>query len=157
MVYLPKDASRPRQVEAQKARENRREIVKALSGGEVSRRDLYKWGLFTLTGALALKNGFSPFAQRAIAAVPTGTPRSPFFGEKKFGYALNRLDLQQPVPLKRTQKEVIDANGNSKMEFVAEFPGDLNEPDAHRLSYHTDYNVVKAQGKSNKDNPYTNP
>jgi FtsP/CotA-like multicopper oxidase with cupredoxin domain len=89
--------------------------------------------------------------------VPTGTPRSPLFGEKKFGYALNRLDLQQPVPLKRTQKEVIDANGNSKMEFVAEFPGDLNEPDAHRLSYHTDYNVVKAQGKSNKDNPYTNP
>src|SRR3954471_14146842 len=80
MVYLPKDASRARQSEAQKARNNRAEIVKALSGGQVTRRDLYKWGLFTLTGALALKNGFSPFAQSAFgASVPTGAPRSPLF------------------------------------------------------------------------------
>jgi hypothetical protein len=62
MIYLPKDASRVRQLEAQKARENRAEIVKALSTGQVTRRELHKWGLFTLTGALVLKNGLSPFA-----------------------------------------------------------------------------------------------
>src|SRR4051794_14119058 len=116
MIYLPKDASRQRQAEARKARENRGEIVKALSGGEVTRRDLYKWGLFTLTGALALKNGFSPFAQSALASVPTGAPRSSLYGATKFRFPLNRLSLQQPVPLARKQKEVIDAKGFTKLE-----------------------------------------
>ena len=79
-MYISDKASRIRQREAQKARDNRAEIVKALSLGEISRRDLFKWGIFTATGALALKNGLSPFARSAFAAVPTGTPRSPLFG-----------------------------------------------------------------------------
>jgi hypothetical protein len=44
MRYLPKDASRGRLREAQRARDNRAEIVKALSHGQITRRDLYKWG-----------------------------------------------------------------------------------------------------------------
>src|SRR5215471_8505945 len=78
-MYLSPRASLARQREAQKARDNRAEIVRALSQGQVTRRDLYKWGIFTTTGALALKNGLSPFATSAFAAVPTGTPRSPLF------------------------------------------------------------------------------
>ena len=76
-MYISKNASRIRQLEAQKARDNRAEIVKALSHGQITRRDLYKWGIFTVTGALALKNGLSPFARSAYADVPTGTPRRP--------------------------------------------------------------------------------
>ena len=83
MYYLPIKASRIRQREAQNARNNRAEIIKALSIGQISRRDLYKWGLLTF-GGLALKNGLSPFAPSAFADVPTGTPRSPLFGAQKF-------------------------------------------------------------------------
>ena len=83
MYYLSRDASRIRQREAQNARNNRAEIVRALSIGQITRRDLYKWGLLTF-GGLALKNGLSPFARSAFAAVPTGTPASPLFGAQKF-------------------------------------------------------------------------
>src|SRR5690242_6466729 len=79
MHYLPRNASRMRLREAQRARDNRAEIRKALSTGQVTRRELYKWGIFTATGMLALKNGLSPFAPSALAdgTVPTGTPPSP--------------------------------------------------------------------------------
>ena len=83
-MYISTKASRARQREAQNARDNRAEIVKALSTGQITRRDLYKWDIFTVTGALALKNGLSPFARSAFAAVPTGTPRSPLFNAQKF-------------------------------------------------------------------------
>jgi hypothetical protein len=96
-MYISPKASLARQREAQKARENRAEIVKALSHGQITRRDLYRWGLFTAVGALALKNGPSPFATSAFADVPTGTPRSPLFGAQKFTYRLPRLALQAPV------------------------------------------------------------
>ena len=76
-MYISDKASRIRQREAQKARDNRAEIVRALSQGQITRRDLVKWGVFTATGALALKNGLSPFARSAFADVPTGTPRAP--------------------------------------------------------------------------------
>ena len=64
-MYLPHNASKRRQREAQNARDNRAEIVKALSTGQVSRRELMKWGIFTATGALANVNGLSPFASSA--------------------------------------------------------------------------------------------
>src|SRR4029077_10033763 len=100
-MYLSKNASRIRQREAQNARNNRAEIVKALSLGQITRRDLYKWGLLTTTGAIALKNGLSPFARSAFAAVPTGTPLSPLFGAQKFTQPMQRLALQTPMPLTR--------------------------------------------------------
>src|SRR5262245_270827 len=101
VMYLTGKESRIRQREAQKARDNRAEIVKALSLGQISRRDLFKWGIFTATGALVLKNGLSPFARSAFAAVPTGTPRSPLFGAARFSQKMPRLRLQTPMPLMR--------------------------------------------------------
>src|SRR5262252_10403369 len=128
MHYLSSKASRIRQREAQDARNNRAEIVKALSIGQITRRDLYKWGLLTF-GGLAVKNGLSPFARSAFAAVPTGTPRSPLFNAQKFTQPLPRLALQTPTPLTR------DADGN------AAFPAALGERPAKRLSYHTDFSA----------------
>src|ERR1700742_4940195 len=98
-MYISPKASAARQREAQNARDNRAEVIKALGMGQITRRDLYKWGVFTATGALALKNGFSPFAQSAFASIPTGTPRSPLFGAAKFSQPLPRLALQTPIPL----------------------------------------------------------
>ena len=91
-MYLPKDASRNRIREAQKARENRAEIVKARSHGQISRRELFRWGLFTTSGLLVCKNGFSAYAPSAYGQVPTGTPRSPLFGARKFTQPFRRLE-----------------------------------------------------------------
>src|SRR5215813_8526793 len=142
-MYISTKASRIRQREAQKARDNRAEIVQALSAGQITRRDLYKWGIFTGLGALALKNGLSPFATSAFAAIPTGTPRSPLFNAQKFTARLPRLALQTPVPMTR------DADGN------AAFPAALGERPAKRLSYHTDFTA--AGGNANPNNPFKNP
>src|SRR6266481_10057742 len=99
-MYISNKASRIRQREAQNARNNRADIVKALSLGQITRRDLYRWGLLTFSG-LALKNGLSPFARSAFAAVPTGTPSSPLFNAQKFTQPMPRLRLQTPQPLIR--------------------------------------------------------
>src|SRR5499426_1266460 len=114
-MYLTSKASRIRQREAQRARDNRAEIIKARSIGQITRRDLYKWGILTATGALALKNGLSPFARSAFAQVPTGTPASPLFGAQRFTTRLPRLVVQKPIPL------IGDADGNAA--FPAS-PGD---------------------------------
>src|SRR5262250_3633738 len=130
MYFLSTKASRVRQREAQNARNNRAEIIRALSIGQISRRDLYKWGLLTF-GGLALKNGLSPFAPSAFAdGVPTGTPRSPLFGAQKFTQRMPRLALQTPIPLTMS---------GTGLDAVANFPAALNEPAAKRLSYHTDF------------------
>lgn len=133
-MYLSWKASRVRQREAQNARNNRAEIVKALGNGQITRRDLYRWGIFTVTGALALKNGLSPFAPSAFAEdIPTGTPPSPRFGAQKFSQRMPRLALQTPIPLTRD-----NATGN------ALFPAALGERPAKRLSYHTDFTANPA-------------
>ena len=97
-MYLSSRASRIRQREAQHARANRAEIIKALSIGQITRRDLFRWGIFTSSGLLVCKNGLSPFARSAFAQVPTGTPRSPLFNAQKFSQPMPRLDLQTPGP-----------------------------------------------------------
>jgi FtsP/CotA-like multicopper oxidase with cupredoxin domain len=132
MFYLSPKASRIRQREAQNARNNRAEIVKALSLGQITRRDLYKWGLLT-AGGLALKNGLSPFARSAFANVPTGTPPSPLFGVQKFTQPLPRLALQQPTPLTQVPSADPASAGD------AAFPASFGELPARRLSYHTDF------------------
>ena len=141
-MYLPKNASRIRQREAQKARDNRAEIVRALSQGQITRRDLVKWGIFTAGGALALKNGLSPFARSAFADVPTGTPRSPLFGAARFTQRMSRLRVQTPLPLVR----------NASDEAV--FPAGLGYDNAKRLSYHEDFNN---HGGPVAQNPFRNP
>src|SRR5471030_3045631 len=99
MYYLSSKASRIRQIEAQRARDNRAEIVKAHSHGQITRRDLYKWGLLTATGLLVVKNGLSPLARSAFAAVPTGTPRSPLNNARPFFKEFDRLFVPTPIPL----------------------------------------------------------
>src|SRR5262249_6627060 len=98
-MFLSPKSSRIRLREAQRARNNRAEIHRALSLGQISRRDLIKWGIMTSGGILVCKNGLSPLAPSAFADnVPTGTPPSPLFGAKKFVSKMRRLDLPQPPP-----------------------------------------------------------
>jgi FtsP/CotA-like multicopper oxidase with cupredoxin domain len=142
-MYLPKDASKNRQREADNARNNRLEIVKALNCGQITKRDLFKWGIFTTAGVLAEKNGLSPFARSAYAQVPTGTPRSPLFGAQKFTSPMLRLNLQKPIPLTRTPE------GHASWGALAP-----NEPAAKRLSWHNDFTTPPAGHTSAE---FTNP
>jgi FtsP/CotA-like multicopper oxidase with cupredoxin domain len=145
-MYISPKASRIRQREAQRARDNRAEIVKARALGQVTRRDLIRWGIFTAGGALVCKNGLSPFARSAFAQVPTGVPRSPLFGAQKFAQPLHRLNLQTPVPVTPFQRDG---------ELDAVFQGPYgNEPHARRLSYHTDFSTPP-NGTTAAD--FTNP
>ena len=153
-MYISSKASRIRQREAQNARNNRAEIVKALSLGQITRRDLYKWGLLTTTGAIALKNGLSPFARSAFAAVPTGTPLSPLFGAQKFTQRLNRLALQTPQPLTRIPHDGNPNNDTARWPVAAgELLRDGTAKDAKRLSYHDDFS--NNPGNPNFVNPVT--
>ena len=93
-IYLPGNASNARLREAERARRNRAEIVRELSWGRVSRRDLIKMGLFTAGGMLAPIGGLNPFVKNLSAAVgPTGTPPSPRWGVKDFTQAMPRFDV----------------------------------------------------------------
>ena len=74
--YLPWNASNARKRDAERARKNRAEIIRELSWGRVSRRDLIKWGLFTSAGLLAPVGGLNPFVGSASAS-GDGIPRSP--------------------------------------------------------------------------------
>lgn len=142
-MYLPKSASKNRQREAQKSRDNRSEIVRALHLGEVTRRDLFRMGIFTVTGALALKNGLSPFATSAYGAIPVGTPRSPMYGVKKFTQPLNRLNLQKPSPLTR-----MNVAGKAEMAF----PTSMGQLNAKGSSWHEEFT---ASGGQQYYNPVT--
>jgi FtsP/CotA-like multicopper oxidase with cupredoxin domain len=145
-MYISSKASRIRQREAQRARDNRAEIVKARSIGEISRRDLIRWGIFTSSGLLVCKNGLSPFARSAFAAIPTGTPRSPMFGAQKFTQRMPRLRLQTPVKM-----TPLSEGG----EVHAQFGGDYSGlPAAKRMSYHNDFSNF---GGPVANNPFRNP
>jgi FtsP/CotA-like multicopper oxidase with cupredoxin domain len=132
-MYLSRDVSTIRVREAQNARNNRAEIVKALSHGQITRRDLVRSGIYTMGGLLLYKNGLSPFASSAFAdgSVPTGTPRSPLFGAQKFTQPMPRLNLQLPVPMSRLVR-----GSETDAVFGGTFAGERN---ARRLSYHTDF------------------
>jgi FtsP/CotA-like multicopper oxidase with cupredoxin domain len=101
--FLRENASGARLREAAAARDHRREIVKQLSWGRLSRRDLLKCGLFTGAGLLTPIRGLSPFATSVYAAsssdIPTGLPASPLFGVKAFTQPMLRFDLLPRRPL----------------------------------------------------------
>ena len=87
--FLSEKASKARLREAENARKNRAEIVKAYSQGKVTRRELVKWGLITTGGLLAPIHGLNPFVNSAYgqsgpgnqgSGIPTGAPPSPTFG-----------------------------------------------------------------------------
>ena len=148
-MFLTPKSSGIRLREAQRARDNRKEIHRALSLGQITRRDLLKWGIMTSGGILVCKNGLSPLAPSAFADnVPTGTPPSPLFGAKKFVARMPRLDLQQPVPMTKLIRG---------QETDAVFGGTLaGEPNARRLSYHTDFSTPPPDTtKADFTNPIT--
>ncbi|MBI2317328.1 MAG: hypothetical protein HYU75_10070 [Betaproteobacteria bacterium] len=101
-MYLSSKASRARLREAENARSNRLEILKALSQGQITRRDLLKLGLITAGGLLVPIHGLSPFARSAYASdkIPTGLPRSPLFGVQPFTQPMPRFDVlpRHPEP-----------------------------------------------------------
>jgi len=111
--FLRENASRARLREAAAAQANRRDIVKALSWGQVSRRELLKLGLFTGAGLLAPIRGVSPFASSAFAAsgsdIPTGMPPSPLGGVRAFSQPLLRFDVLPHVP-RLTPEPTLESN-----------------------------------------------
>ena len=133
-MYLSVNSSQARVREAEAARKNRAEIVKALSTGQVSRRELFKWGIFTSAGMLANINGLSPFAPSAFAqSVGTGIPRSPFGAALPFTQKMPRLKLQTPIELR--DRKVAG-------ETILDFQAHGGELPAKRLSYHTEFTAT---------------
>src|SRR3954468_11443044 len=93
-MYLSPRASAAVLREAESARRNRLEIVQCLSHGQITRRDLIKWGIFSSAGLLSAKHGLSPFVRSAWGE--TGIPRSPLFGAAPFTFPMLRFDVLQP-------------------------------------------------------------
>jgi len=140
MKYLPWTASKARLRQAENARKNRLEIVKALSHGQVSRRDLLKLGLFTGAGFLAPIGGLNPFVGSANSAggsdIPTGAPPSPLFGVQPFTQPMPRFNVLprnpvsslNPFPTARanqTQRAVDPALGGGFGPIEGRPPGDV--------------------------------
>jgi len=98
-MYLSGNASKARIRDAERARRNRAEIVRELSWGRVSRRDLIKWGLFTSAGLLAPIGGLNPLVSSASAMDDSGIPRSPLFGCKPFTQPMPRFDVLPRRPV----------------------------------------------------------
>src|SRR5262245_9314682 len=98
-MFFLSEKDKRRLKEAEQARKNRWEILKAWSQGQISRRDLLKWGLFSAGGLLVAKQGLSPFVRSAYAdSIPTGLPPSPLFGVKDFSTPMPRFDVLKRNP-----------------------------------------------------------
>src|SRR6476660_4379972 len=100
--FLSENSSKARLREAENARNNRAEIVKAYSQGKVSRRDLIKWGLITTGGMLAPIHGLNPFVNSAYAGSlngPTGAPPSPGLNGLAFTQPMLRFELLDRNPI----------------------------------------------------------
>jgi manganese oxidase len=91
-IYLPWNASKARIRDAKRARKERAEIVRELSWGRISRRDLLRMGLFTSAGMLAPIRGLNPFVGTASGDT-LQLPRSPIFGAKSFTQPMPRFDV----------------------------------------------------------------
>jgi FtsP/CotA-like multicopper oxidase with cupredoxin domain len=117
-IYLPLNASSARVREAGRARQNRAEIVRELSWGRVSRRDLIKWGLFTGAGLLAPIGGLNPAVGSACAGT-SGVPRSPLFGAKPFTQPMPRFDVLARKPVASLDPEPT-AEANQTLRAVDE-------------------------------------
>src|SRR5689334_25320896 len=118
--FLPENASKARIREAENARRNRAEIVKAHSQGQVSRRDLIKWGLITTGGLLAPIHGLNPFVKSAYASIPAGANPSPLFGALPFTQAMPRFDLLARLPFggRQTLTPTPTAQSNQTQQAV---------------------------------------
>src|SRR5438270_844439 len=97
--FLSEKSSSARIREAENARKNRAEILKAYSTGQVSRRDLMKWGLIATGGLLVPIHGLNPFVKSAYASVPTGAPVSPGLSGLAFTQPMLRFELLDRNPI----------------------------------------------------------
>jgi FtsP/CotA-like multicopper oxidase with cupredoxin domain len=124
--WLREDSDKRRIRDAENARKNRQEAMAALSHGQVSRRDLVKWGLFTTAGTVAAIGGLSPFVKAQSVTpsfgggggggcnygsnddggggtnnngIPTGLPASPLFGALAFTQPMPRFDVLKRLTL----------------------------------------------------------
>ena len=131
-MFLRGNGSRRRMQEAELARRNRLEIVKAWSQRQISRRDLVRMGLMTAGGALVLKNGLSPFARSAYADdVPTGTPPSPIPRGIDFTQPMPRLQVLErqalsacdPAPTRESNQAPCSVLGNVQGPSCGRPPG----------------------------------
>ena len=101
-MYISKKASRARQREAQRARDNRAEIVKALLDRPDHRRDLFKWGIFTASGLLALQERPQPVRAQRLRRRPDRHAAQPAVRRRTSSPSRCRgLQLQTPMPLTR--------------------------------------------------------
>ncbi len=151
-MYLPRNASKARMREAENARRNRAEIVKARSLGQVTRRDLIKYGIFTAGGLLLAKNGLSPFARSAFAQVPTGTPLSPV------PEPLDRPFIQPLLRLHNLTRHPLGRSGTG-LDTQLVWPASLGETNALRMAntntiLHT-VNLANATNTGNVPTPGT--
>jgi manganese oxidase len=101
-IWLTPNADRRRLRDAENARKNREEITRAISQGQIKRRDLVKWGLFTAAGMMAPIGGLSPYVRAqttssfgggSCSQIPTGLNPSPTFGVQPFTQPLYRFDV----------------------------------------------------------------
>jgi PKD domain len=83
------------------ARNNRLEIVRALSHGQIDRRDLLRWGLVTAGGLIAPIGGLSPFVGGSARGDggSTGTVFSPGTAGLAFTQPMLRLEVQPKKPI----------------------------------------------------------
>src|SRR3954453_9546525 len=110
-IYLPRNPSGARLRDAENARRNRLGIFKTHSQGQISRREIFKWGLVTAGGLIAPIGGLSPFVKIARAdsgGIPTGAPPSPLFGATPFSQPLQRLEVLPPTPATLSQTDTGD-------------------------------------------------
>ena len=110
-VYLKGNFSKARLREAANARCNRTEIVKALSQGQISRRDLIRMGLMSAAGTLVLTNGLSVFGKSAYGSIPTGAPPSPMFDVQPFSTPMPRFDV-----FKRNKVDVLPSKAGRPVQ-----------------------------------------
>ncbi len=95
---------------------------------------------------MAAKHGLSPFAPSAHAQVPTGSPRSPTFGVKKFSMPMPRPECPKPIPM-------VGQGSDKDRVYAFNTPGGEHELPSRRLSYHDDF--TKSNGALFR-NPVTN-
>src|SRR5438270_1884449 len=126
--FLSENSSKARLREAENARNNRAEIVKAYSQGKVSRRDLIKWGLITTGGMLAPIHGLNPFVNSAYAGSlngPTGAPPSPGLNGLAFTQPMLRFELLDRNPISSATPAPTALSNQTPINMAPELGGGL--------------------------------
>ena len=126
--FLSENSSKARLREAENARNNRAEIVKAYSQGKVSRRDLIKWGLITTGGMLAPIHGLNPFVNSAYAGSlngPTGAPPSPGLTGLAFTQPMLRFELLDRNPISSATPAPTALSNQTPINMAPELGGGL--------------------------------